>query len=83
MIPMKAVNYNTPSPHNMQPEGSNSTSTVLLVCGTVLNFIRVNLNSIDLLSGIILKWVTIISFIIVIVINIPKFKRTIKEYFKW
>lgn len=67
----------------MQDHGHNLLSTVLLICGTVLQFIRINLQSIDLLSGIILKWITIISFLIVIVINLPKFKETIKNIFKW
>ena len=41
------------------------------------------LTDLDLIMAIVLKGVSIISFIIVIVINLPKFWNAVKTYFKW
>jgi len=54
---------------------------VLLTVGTVGMGVEM-LKDVELIFSIILKFVSIVSFIIVIVINYPKFRLRLKDYFK-
>lgn len=44
----------------------------LLALGTTTGVVAMSYEEIDLISGIILKWVSIVSFVIVAVINLKK-----------
>lgn len=40
------------------------------------------IKDLDLIGGVVLKYISILSFMIVIVINLPKFFKTLKIYVK-
>lgn len=52
---------------------------LLLTVGTVGMGIEL-LKDLELIFSVLLKFVSIVSFVIVIVINYPKFVKTIKTY---
>jgi ABC-type antimicrobial peptide transport system permease subunit len=54
---------------------------VFLTVGTVAGGTVSVLKDLDLIFGLILKFVSIISFVIVIVINMPNFMDRMKEIF--
>lgn len=54
---------------------------VLLTVGTVgmgIEFLR----DLELIFSVLLKFISIVSFVIVIVINLPKFVKTVNTYLK-
>ena len=51
----------------------------MLAIASITGFVGMNLSQIDLVSGIILKWVSIISFSLLIVINWKKVKTFFKK----
>lgn len=55
---------------------------ILLVIGVMTGFFGLNAQDIDLFAGIFLKLISIFSFFIVIVINLPKFIEVIKSLWK-
>ena len=54
---------------------------LLLTVGTVGMGIQF-LKDLELIFSVLLKFISIISFVIVIVINYPKFVKTVKTYLK-
>ena len=51
---------------------SNIQDGFLLVVGTATGLVAMSYEQIDLVSGIILKWVSILSFAMVAIVNIKK-----------
>ena len=51
---------------------SNIQDSFLLVVGTATGLVAMSYEQIDLISGIILKWVSILSFAVVAIVNIKK-----------
>jgi len=54
----------------------------LLITAIITGFIGMHGKDLDLWLGIILKLISIFSFFVLIIINLPKFIKTIKEIFK-
>jgi hypothetical protein len=55
---------------------------ILLTVGTFTGATTKILQDLDLLADLVLKFVSIVSFIVVIIINMPKLRQTIKDWVK-
>ena len=59
---------------------SNLSDTILLTVGTATGIVGLSLQEIDVILGIVLKAVSIVSFIIVAIVNLKKlFKKPNKD----
>lgn len=63
----------------MKEQGQILTTKVFLLLGTLSGGYIQLLEDLDLIFGTVLKFVSVVSFVIVIVINLPKFVEIINK----